>query len=213
MISLKFLPTKSGRPPFRAVLAAAGVVISLLAAGCTPAPVRPGVAADENAQQAREAALARTPDWGFRGRVAVSAGSNGGSAGIHWRQHGADFDMELTAPITAQSWRLRSQAGRVTLEGLEGGRREGSDAEALLLKATGWRIPVASMAAWARGARASGVPAQLSVDPEGRPALLQQAGWNIEYRAWSGGVPPLPQKVYAKQGGASVRLVVDAWEP
>lgn len=189
------------------------MALSLLAAGCAPAPVRPQIAADEGTQQAREAALARTPDWGFRGRVAVSAGSNGGSAGIHWRQHGADFDIELTAPITAQSWHLRAQAGRVTLEGLQGGTREGVDAEALLLEATGWRMPVASMAAWARGARAAGLPAELSVDAQGRPALLQQAGWNIEYRAWLGGEPPLPQKVFAKQGDASVRLVVDAWEP
>jgi outer membrane lipoprotein LolB len=213
MIPLKFSPSKPRRPQFRAVLAAAALAVGLLAAGCAPAPVRPGIAADEAVQQAREAALAGMPDWGFRGRVAVSAGSNGGSAGIHWRQHGADFDIELSAPITAQSWRLRSRAGRVTLEGLEGGTREGSDAEALLLEATGWRLPVASMAAWARGARASGMPAELSVDPQGRPALLQQGGWNIEYRAWLGGEPPLPQKVFARQGEASVRLVVDAWEP
>jgi outer membrane lipoprotein LolB len=213
MISLKFLLPMSRRPQFRGALGAMALATAGLVAGCAPAPVRPSIAADEGMQRAREAELARTPDWGFRGRVAVSAGNNGGSAGIHWRQHGADFDIELTAPITARSWRLRSQAGRVRLDGLEGGTREGGDAEALLLEATGWRIPVASMAAWARGARASGAPAELSVDPDGRPALLQQAGWNIEYRAWLGGEPPLPQKVFAKQGDASVRLVVDAWEP
>ena len=40
-----------------------------------------------------------------------------------------------------------------------------------------------------------------------------QDGWTIEYRAWFEGAPPLPQKVFARQGEASVRLVVDAWEP
>jgi outer membrane lipoprotein LolB len=213
MILLKFFPIASPSPPLRALLAAVAMSLALLAVGCTPAPVHPGVMADEGAQQAREALLASHPDWAFRGRVALSAGRNGGSAGIRWQQHGADVDVQLTAPITGQSWRLRSIAGRVTLDGLPGGPREGSDAEAMLLEATGWRIPVASLSAWARAARAPGSSAELEVDAQGRPALLRQNGWRIEYRGWLPGEPPLPQKVFASQGEASVRLVVDAWEP
>ena len=213
MISLKFPSIPSGPPQIRPAVGALAIATMLLAAGCAPAPTRPVAAADEGAQQAREALLARQPEWGFRGRVALSQGSNGGNAGIHWRQRGADFDIELTAPITAQSWRLHSRGGQVSLEGLEGGARNGNDAEAMLLEATGWRIPVKAMSAWARGARAPGSTAELGVDPEARPALLQQDGWTIEYRAWFEGAPPLPQKVFARQGEASVRLVVEAWEP
>lgn len=213
MILLKFPSAESRPQAFRGALLAFALGLGVLVAGCAPAPSRPAVAADEGAQLAREALLASRPDWGFSGRVAVSADGKGGSAGIRWRQHGADFDIELAAPITAQRWRLRSQAGHVTLEGLEGGTREGSDAQALLLEATGWRIPVAALSAWARGARAPGTAAELGVDGQGRPALLQQDSWTIEYRAWFAGEPPLPQKVFAKQGDASVRLVVEAWEP
>ena len=216
MILLKFPPVLSRRPQFRPAFAAAAMLAALLAAGCAPAPTRPVAAADEGAQQAREGLLARQPDWGFRGRVALSQGGNGGNGGnavIRWRQQGPDFDIELSAPVTAQSFRLHSQAGRISLEGLPGGTREGSDAETLLLEATGWRIPVAAMSAWARGARAPGSTAELGVDAQARPALLQQDGWTIEYRAWFEGAPPLPHKVVARQGEASVRLVVDAWEP
>ena len=184
----------------------------LLLAACAPRSPRPAAVADPAAQQAREAALAARPDWGFRGRVAISQGENGGNAGIRWRQRGADFDIELNAPITRQSWRLASRAGRVTLAGLEGGERSGSDAEALLLEATGWRIPVAAMASWARGARGQG-SAEFSSDPAGRPATLLQDGWAIEYRGWFAGEPALPQRVFARQGEASVRLVVEAWDP
>jgi len=172
---------------------------------------RPPAVANEAAQGAREAQLARQPDWGFRGRVALSQGENGGNAGIRWRQRGPDFDIELSAPVTRQSWRLRSQGGRILLEGLEGGTREGSDAESLLLEATGWRIPVTAMSAWARGARASGA-AELGSGAQARPASLLQQGWTIEYRGWFPGEPPLPQKVFARQGEASVRLVVEAWD-
>jgi len=209
MISLKF----SCIAPATDRLAPAMLAALLLLAGCAPTAPRPEAVADEAAQAAREAQLAGQPDWGFRGRVALSQGSNGGNAGIRWRQHGADYDIELSAPITRQSWRLQARGTQVTLAGLEGGTRQGADAEALLLEATGWRIPVAAMSAWARGARAPGT-AVLASDPQGRPATLQQQGWTIEYRAWlPGGDPALPQKVFARQGDASVRLVVEAWDP
>ena len=207
MTSLKFL--SSG--PVRACLAAVAICGLLLAAGCAPVAPRPPAVANEAAQSAREALLARQPDWGFRGRVALSQGENGGNAGIRWHQRGPDFDIELSAPVTRQSWRLRSEGGRILLEGLEGGTREGSDAEALLLEATGWRIPVTAMSAWARGARAPGA-AELGSDDQARPATLLQQGWAIEYRGWFPGEPPLPQKVFARQDGASVRLVVEAWD-
>jgi outer membrane lipoprotein LolB len=188
-------------------------VLALLAlAACAPVAPRPAARADEYAQQAREAALAARPDWAFHGRVAISQGEQGGNAGIRWLQHGADFEIELSAPITRQSWRLASRGGQVTLAGLEGGERRGTDAEALLLEATGWRIPVAAMAAWARGARGQGSGAEFTSDPEGRPASLVQDGWSVEYRGWFAGQPPLPQRVFARQGEASVRLVVEAWD-
>jgi outer membrane lipoprotein LolB len=195
----------------RAGRVAAALCLLALSA-CAPVAPRIPAVADEAAQQAREAALSARTDWAFRGRVAISQGGQGGNAGIRWRQQGADFDIELSAPVTRQSWRLASRAGQVTLAGLEGGELRGTDAEALLLEATGWRIPVAAMASWARGARGRGSRAEFSSDPQGRPATLLQDGWSVEYRSWFPGDPPLPQKVFARQGEAGVRLVVEAWD-
>lgn len=196
--------------PTRRLLPVASALVLL--AGCAATPPRPAPVVDANAQAAREATLAARPDWGFRGRVALSQDGNGGNAGIRWRQRGADYEIELSAPITRQSWRLVSKGGVVALEGLDGGRREGRDAEAMLLEATGWRIPVLAMAAWARGARGAGA-ADLVPDAQGRPASLQQDGWLVEYRGWFESAPPLPKRLFARQGGASVRLVVEAWDP
>lgn len=193
---------------FVRLLVAAAVLLA--AAACTPVKPRVAVAGDEATQKAREAGLAAHPAWAFNGRLALSQGSNGGNARIQWRQDGSDFDIELSAPITRQSWHLRQRGGKVSLEGLPGGVREGSDAEALLLEATGWRIPLVAMAAWVRGARAPG-PADLSFDLTGLPATISQGGWAVEYRGWSAASPPLPQKLFARNGAASVRLVVEAW--
>jgi len=183
----------------------------LLLAACVPKVVRTTGGQGLAAQEAREALLATRTNWSFRGRIALSQGKQGGSGRIEWRQQGKDFDVRLSAPITGQSWRLVGQAGHARLEGLQGGAREGDDAEALILAATGWRIPLTAMTAWVRGSRAAGT-SELSFDPENRPSLLQQQGWAVEYREWNGGSPALPSKVFAKQGEASVRLVIEAWE-
>lgn len=186
------------------------VVLCLLLAACAPTPVRPRVQGDETVQAARESALATQSAWSFTGRLAISTAGNAGNARIDWKQDGADFDIRLSAPITGQGWRLRQAGGVVSLDGLEGGLRQGTDAEAMLQEATGWRIPLSAMASWVRGARSTGA-ADLEFDPSGLPATLRQAGWAVEYRGWTDASTPLPVRVFATRPDASVRLVIERW--
>lgn len=211
MISSKFFRNCTARASWRrrSVGVLAGLLVVLLVA-CAPVGRRPVMVGSEATQLAREVALARHSNWSFTGRLAVSQGNNGGNARIEWRQNGPDFDIQLSAPITRQSWRLRQAAGKVSLEGLDGGLREGVDAEAMLQEATGWRIPLAAMAAWIRGVRAPG-SSDLSFDQHGLPATIRQDGWAVEYRGWFAATPALPEKVFARQGEASVRVVVESW--
>lgn len=186
------------------------IVLCLLLAACAPASVRPRVQGDEMLQAARESMLAAQPSWSFSGRLAISTAGNAGNARIEWRQDGANYDIRLSAPITGQGWRLRQAGGVVSLEGLEGGTRQGSDAEAMLHEATGWRIPLSAMASWVRGARSPGA-SDLDFDPSGLPATIRQAGWAVEYRGWTDSSTPLPVRVFATQPDASVRLVIERW--
>lgn len=185
-----------------------------LLGACAPMPVKQEAMPDAvamAAQSTREAALAKTSDWTLTGRIAVSDGSHGGSGRIEWRQTAGGFDIRLTAPVTGQGWWLSEKDGHARLDGLANGPQEGEDAEALLLEATGWRIPLASLAFWIRGARASG-ESTLQFDPQGLPSTLSQSGWRIEYRAWDGGDPPRPTRLFVQQDRASVRLQVDHWD-
>lgn len=188
------------------------VLLLAVVAGCVRAPVR--TAADAPllaAQAAREAALADDPDWSFVGRLAVDAKGDGGSGRIEWHQRGEDYTIRLSAPVTRRSWTLVRTGQDVVLSGLEGGERRGADAEAMLEEATGWRIPLRALAAWARGGRAPG-PAHIEFGQAGLPALIGQHGWQVDYREWDDAQPPRPRRVFASQGeDASVRLVVEAW--
>lgn len=206
---------------------AVGMSSLLLAACATRAPQAslppplsaPGaIQAAENAQAQRAAWLNTHPQWSFEGRVAINNAGKGGNGRIDWQQDGPRYVVSLSAPVTRQSWRLigdtHSEAGR--LEGLEGGPREGEDAEALLLEATGWDIPVNALARWAQGVSAEGLPTEnQDFSTEGRLQTIEQAGWRIDYREWfdaAGQQPQLPRRIEARRDRATVRLIVDRWD-
>ncbi|WMJ67934.1 lipoprotein insertase outer membrane protein LolB [Stenotrophomonas sp. 24(2023)] len=200
--------------------------VTVLVAACTsvgtqktPAPevVYTVSPAAERAEEARVQALRAQPDWSFQGRVAVSKGSNGGSGRIDWAQQGSGYRIQLSAPVTRQSWTLQGDAaqGGGRLDGLGNGPREGSDARQLLLEATGWDIPVNELPDWTRGLvlRGSG-DSGVERDAEGRPRRMRQAGWVVQYLEWypaADGTPALPRRIEASRDDAKVRLLVDQW--
>ena len=205
----------------RAIPAAWVLVACLLLAACAGRPVReaPPVAASAElaTQEAREAALLAVDAWSLAGRVALANGRRGGSGRLEWRQAGVRSTVSLSAPITRQSWRLIADPAGATLVGLEGGPRQGPDAAELLLRSTGWQIPVEALPAWLRGARSPALgAAMLAFGDDGRLARMEQGGWTITYDDWR--LPPdggpgvaLPHRLEAVRGDARVRLVVDAW--
>lgn len=201
------------------------IACALALAACTMQPVRqaPPVAAGAAlaTQEAREAALRADAGWSLAGRVALANGDRGGSGRLDWVQAGDRSSVSLSAPITRQSWRLDAGPAGATLDGLDGGPRHGADAGELLLRSTGWEIPVAALPAWLRGVRAADQgAATLRFGDDGRLARMDQAGWTITYSDWrlpdpvAGAVAPgvaLPHRLEAVRGEARVRLLVDDW--
>ena len=202
---------------------ATALTAALLLVGCaTTAPTRtaPPLSAETQAERQRERAewLSLYSTWSFSGRAAISLGAKGGSGRIEWEQLDRNrYSIALSAPVTRQSWRLtgdlHSEAGRI--EGLEGGPRDGEFAEALLLEATGWDVPLQQLGSWVRGAPAADYPVEsVEYDGQGRPSLLRQAGWSVRYTAWRpgpSGQPDLPTRIEAESGDAKVKLQIDDW--
>ena len=200
--------------------------LALLLAGCVSVPtaVPPAAPADvpafEAAQRQREAALGlaqgdcAAPAWDMAGRVALSNGKEGGSGGIEWTQGGGSAVVTLSAPVTRQSWTLRTGPSGAALEGVPNGPLSGRDAETLLREATGWQIPVAALGCWVRGARAGSAAgaATVAYAADGRPARIEQGGWRIDYEAWGEEAGrAVPTRLGVQRGEDRVRLVVDRW--
>lgn len=198
----------------------AAAAVAVLLAACATRPVQPPAPVDEALARDNDLQRGAITDWRLAGRVAVSAGGQGGSGRIEWLQQGERYTISLSAPVTRQSWRLSGDASGARLEGVEGGPREGADAERLLLAATGWRIPVGAMVAWVRGIAATdggAALAQVSYGAGNVPSTLEQVGWRIDYRDWhpaTASQPALPRRIEAMEvmgGDARLRLLVDEW--
>ncbi|GAB3514836.1 lipoprotein insertase outer membrane protein LolB [Pseudoxanthomonas daejeonensis] len=198
----------------------AGLALAaILLAGCTTAPPRPlPPAVDAGQAQAmqeqRRQQLEAIPQWAMQGRIAVNVADKGGSGRLEWQQQGMAYRVSLSAPVTRQSWQLSGEPGGATLEGLEGGPRSGPDAGVLLREATGWQIPLESMAWWVRGLPSPGA-GELDFGADGRLQRVVAEGWTVEYQEWlpaTAGWPAMPRRLQASREGARVRLVVDGWD-
>jgi outer membrane lipoprotein LolB len=196
---------------------AASAWLMLALGACVSQPAREAVPVDPAQARANDGRRGAVLDWDLSGRIAVSNGNRGGSGRIDWRQRAGDYTISLGAPVTRQSWQLSGNALGARLDGIAGGPRESADVEQLLLSATGWSIPVRALQNWIRGIGAVAQeygPTKLAYDTAGLPAKLEQAGWSIEYQEWypaGADRPQLPKRIVARNGAASVKLVVDEW--
>ncbi|MEO7430974.1 MAG: lipoprotein insertase outer membrane protein LolB [Dokdonella sp.] len=185
---------------------------SLLLAACAGRNVRPLPAdADLLSKQAtRERALATRTTWTLKGRLGVSDGHDSGSGALEWQQTGSRYRFSVHAPVTGKTWVLSGEPGHAVLEGLRDAVVEGGDAAALLERELGWRVPVAQLVHWVRGARAGGA-AQIRFRADGLPAEIDEDGWTVEYLDYGPGEPAQPSKVFASKGDYKVRLSIREW--
>lgn len=197
----------------------AAALLSLAAlAGCvTLPPAGPTIATDARllaGQAEREAQLQQARNWTLEGRIGVSNARDSrgdGSGSLIWRQQGNMYDFNVNGGF-GYHYRLSGDADGATLEGVDKAPIRGVSAQQLMLRAVGWTVPLADLRAWVLGLRANGSPAQLSFGTNQLPAVIEQDGWRVEYRAWdTSRTPPLPSKVFAEKPPYKVRLSIQSW--
>ncbi len=187
-------------------------LLFLLLAGCAATPVAPPVADPQQAWVDHQRRLAGVAAWQLGGRIAIRTEDEGWQAGIDWQQQEQAYLIQLTGPLGQGSLRLEGDGRLVTLSSGDDTLVD-EDAETLLYRQMGWRVPVAALRYWALGLPAPGA-AEQELNPQGMLARLHQAGWNIEFRDYTRrGELTLPGRLFISNHSAQVRLVVDRWEP
>jgi outer membrane lipoprotein LolB len=160
----------------------------------------------------RREVLGGIDHYEFNGRVGVSAGDEGFSAGLRWAQQRDRFRVTVSGPLGIGTVRLEGDGRTVTLTDKDGIRTVLTDAEADLYHRYGWTIPVESLRYWALGIPDPAQPAATEFDDDGRLARLEQRNWNVAITRYSeGGGQPMPSRLTATSSDTRVRLVIHDW--
>ncbi|MGE3773587.1 MAG: lipoprotein insertase outer membrane protein LolB [Gammaproteobacteria bacterium] len=195
---------------------AALVALLLGLSGCANAPWRaaPTPSAEDARWAAHRDAVAALESFTVTGRVAIQRGSEGGGAKLRWRQHGAESDLRIMAPLAQGSFRLQGDAGQVVLNAPDGKQYRAASFEGLMAAHLGWSFPVDGARYWVRGIPDPRQPVtQLSLDAEGRLSDLAQAGWRISVLEYgSSASEALPKRLFLNAGDLKIRLAIDGWE-
>lgn len=150
--------------------------------------------------------------WEISGAMAARNKSKGWSASINWIQRGSgSYQIRLYGPLGGGTVIINKQGGVVTLR--DGAKTASSgNADDLLMKQTGVRLPVANLYYWVRGLPAPGSVQAAKRDSANRLVLLRQGGYTIEYNQYTSvGQVVLPTNIRLQGNGVFLKLVIKRW--
>ena len=174
------------------------VVPLLLSAACASLAPPPGGFADF--------------DFRVRGRIGVQGGGEAFSASFDWRQAGDRFAIALWGPLGQGRTQLQGDDRAVRVIDARGRVLEDADTDALMMRALGWRAPVAALRHWVRGRIAPEAAQGLEHDAGGRLTRFRQFGWTVELRGWrSAAAGEVPARVVATKAGRRVTVICKEW--
>jgi len=180
------------------------VLLAGLLAGCAGIATRPPPAAST-------AGIAALTGWVAAGRLAVAAGSEGGSGGFVWQQQGPETRLRLRGPLGAGSFEIASDGERFSVTDAAG-QVLGADARATLRSRLGADLPLSSLRYWMIGLPDPASTARV-IESEATPLrIIEQHGWTIAYDAFTSTDGfSLPARLTATSGDVRLRLSVSDW--
>lgn len=175
---------------------------TLLIAACAPMQPRESVTA---------AARAPLAAFALEGRLSATDGRQAANGGVDW-QHAARSDrLTLLSPLGQIVARLDSTPEGASLTQADGTRVLASDIDSLLPRVLGVELPAQRLARWVQAAPDAAAEIRHR-DAVGRPQLVIDQGWRIEYLAYADDAPQaLPARLDVSRGDARLRLIIDHW--
>ncbi len=174
-------------------------------------------ASAQAAWQQRQTDFARMASWRLQGKVGLQFKDQSASFNLSWLQNGADqYEMNIKNPLTGSIMAyLKGNRGDVTLQA-NGKTYKDASAERLLQGQLGVSLPLEGMKYWVRGVPSPDSPvAAVKLDALGRPEMLQQAGWLVEYTGWNGNDwKALPEKITLNRApdNTKVKVIAKDWQ-
>lgn len=180
------------------------VLAALTLAGCAVAPRAPESWATPDPGTLRQ--------WTAAGRMAIAAGTDGGSGSFTWTQDDAETRLDLRGPLGTGAVRLVVTPGALSLADGAGQTLDADAARAELRSRLGADLPWDQLRYWMLGLADPGEAAIVQQADSAPWRLIEQSGWRLAYQSFTTvqGVN-LPQRFSAERESVRVRVIVDTW--
>lgn len=160
----------------------------------------------------RKAETATVSSWELRGAMAAKSKAKAWSASMNWIQQGANsYQIRLMGPLGGGAVLITKSGSMVTIQ--DGAKKSSStNAEELLLKQTGIRLPVNNLYYWVRGLPAPGAVQAEKHDQYNHLIQLKQNGYIIDFNQYTSvkGID-LPSAIRLIGKGVMVKVIIKKW--
>ncbi len=167
--------------------------------------------------KARQGKLSKLSAWQLKGRASVAYNNDNWPFGLEWKQLSVShYNMLIKHPLTRNTLAEIVKSGNIVTLNSNGRVYRDSSAERLIEKNLRVKLPVKGMSHWVRGIASPHYPlTAVKLDSKGRPALLQQAGWNIHYLSYQNNqfdaLPTLIKVVRTSPQPVQIKMRIQHW--
>lgn len=150
--------------------------------------------------------------WELSGAIAAKNNKKGWTASLNWLQQGPNqYQIRLFGPLGGGTVLIEKHGSVVTFtDGPK--KKSATNAEELLQKETGIRLPVNNLYYWVRGLPAPNSAESTHRDTENRIISINQGGYTINYTGYTTvGDMNLPSKIRLQGHGVMIKLVIKHW--
>ncbi len=160
----------------------------------------------------RKAETATISSWEIQGAMAAKNKAKGWSATMNWVQHGpSSYQIRLMGPLGGGAVVINKKGSAITFK--DGNKSATStNADELLFKQTGIRLPVNNLYYWVRGLPAPGGVQAEQHDQYNHLVQLKQSGYTVSFAKFTSvkGID-LPSMIRLDGNGVMVKVIIKNW--
>lgn len=148
--------------------------------------------------------------FSLEARFSVTGDGERHSGRLSWRHSGGGDELRILSPFGQVVAEIDVRPGLARLITADRRVFEAPDAHRLTRDVLGYALPIGRLSAWvlARPGPHAGVEA----DAAGRPVLVDEEGWRVEYEYADDALALLPIRLTATRvGGPELRLRIEEW--
>lgn len=165
--------------------------------------------------QAEQQKRQQIKSWEIRGRLGVQTENNGGSLDITWKQAEQDYSIRLIAPLGAGNYSVQGNGESAEIRFPDGDIKSVSDINSIFSEVLEVDLPAGAVKDWIRGLPAKSLPIEnISWNEQGLLNTVNQSGWNVEMKKYTGKKLLLPHVLYLSRDDnedLDIRLVLRQW--